>query len=399
MVTDLILLGCITYLGNIYLSFKFNNKKAFTIFGITYLCIFILNGDTVQPFTSLMILILFYLYMFIQFKGDWKNILKITTFYVFILAFMEYNLNIHTNTFYTLTTQLNKTRFNNLIIFTIINYISYFATKKTAMKIDEKTSVDSFIFIPFIVIPIVFYGFISTIYKFENLHLYFTLLINALIIINFCISYETIKEMNLKKQIRKLVNKEKYSQTKYDLLDQQYKNSFKLLHDILGTSQNLSMLLKDEEYQKAYEELHTLTELTFKEFNSMYTNSLILNTLLSDRVELLNKNHINVTSTIEYNDFNFIDFCDQIDLFGHILDYAIQNAIKSMNHKNIIIKSKLIADKIVIQFQFPKVDDKNIESEIKSFISPIIFKYKAHLSISEMDENRISLVIAFNNLK
>ena len=63
------------------------------------------------------------------------------------------------------------------------------------------------------------------------------------------------------------------------------------------------------------QQMNQLTETTFKEFNTIYSNSALLNYLLNNKLYLLQENHINFKTVLESDHFEFLDLETQINLF------------------------------------------------------------------------------------
>lgn len=189
------------------------------------------------------------------------------------------------------------------------------------------------------------------------------------------------------------------NQNKYNLLNQQYQGSFNLLHELMHTCNELVMHMKNKNYEKVEHELEHICDATFKEFNDIYSNSVVFNTLLSNRKELLQKHNIHIKSTIEFNNFEFITFSNQVDLFNTILDFILEEAIQSKTNKVIFIKSNVVAEQVILSFRFANNKNKNLQGEIQAALSSILNNYNAILSINDIDENTTSLLLLFPNQK
>ncbi|WRK52411.1 hypothetical protein SD457_18790 [Coprobacillaceae bacterium CR2/5/TPMF4] len=151
--------------------------------------------------------------------------------------------------------------------------------------------------------------------------------------------YDTFYKLGLKSKLDLSKENEKVVTEKYKLLNKQYETSFYFLHDLLKTCQRLNLLLDKDDYQGLKDEINTLTTTTFREFNSIYSDSMLLNTLINNRLETLRQYDITVLPTIEYNNFSFLTVADQFILFDCLLDLAIDEVKTVTNRRYIFIKS------------------------------------------------------------
>ena len=100
-------------------------------------------------------------------------------------------------------------------------------------------------------------------------------------------------------------------------------------------------------------------------------------------------------STIEFNNFDFISFSNQVDLFNTLLDFILEEAIQSKVNKLIFIKSNVIASQVVLSFRFANNQNKNLQSEMQAALEQILKNYEAILSINDIDEATSSLLLLF----
>lgn len=391
----------LSILGKHLLTIRFEKKKiSFIIALFTFLIMSIINYNGINNSIAFCIFILLTLYVMIQFQSSLvKKCIIVISFYV-MLAISEItslfllNLLIDLND----STDINSTKYiislflsNTINIVLLVSYIKVVHF----IKDNELPKYSGLI----LILPLTTIAFVLSIPNYyvliqNNISLLF--IIFGLFIANIIyimIFIKAIKSVKYKNQIKWSMERERYSQTKYDLLDNQYKNSFHLLHEILNHCQQLSIILNKSNDHEAKLKLNELTKLVFDDFNKLYSNSIVINTLVNDKIEKIKNHNIKIISTIEYNNFSFIDFCDQIDLFGNVLDYAISNSLVSTSNRSIIIKSKLISDQLFIIFQFAK--NENDETKIKFILEPIIKKYNCTFSIFELNKERISVIIIF----
>lgn len=404
IISNLFQIGFLTYLGYKFLKFKNENKRTSCLkMFLIYLIVCALNFNGLSNGVAFGIFIAYFTYINIQFKSTWtKKLLILVSFYMMVaisetITMMLMNFLIDLNK----TTHVNS--FEYCLSLVVSNLILFYMIKifVKVTEIFNKYSLPKYTWIIFIlpVITIIMLLSLSDFYKAINENKVFIIIIIGLFISNIILLIlyvHFIINVNNKKELELSKYKEKYSSTKYELLDNQYRNSFNFLHDFLNEFQKISTLMNNKEYEQANTILTKLTEKTFNSFNNIYSNSLILNTILNTKTDLLNKNNIKVYTVIEYNDLTFIDFCDQIDLFGNLLDYAINNTIESEEHETIIIKTKLIGEMIVMQYKFGYTNDCE-EEKIINIIKPTLSKYHADVSVKALTEDVVSVIIIFKD--
>lgn len=401
ILSNFFILIFITLLGKAFLSFRYqDNKKTILIYAISLLLMSFLNYNGLSNNIAFLVFILLISYVVIQFEGKLlKKLILVISFYI-LLAISEITTLFILNLLVDLNENTNIQSikyFSSLIISNSLNFIFVLFYIKI-FKFIKANDLPKYTWL-ILILPLTTITLILNIPNYylviqNNISLLFILFgLFIANIISILIFMKAIQSMKYKNELTLTKYREKYSQTKYNLLDNQYKNSFQLLHEILNKCQHLSISLNENKYDKVKEELTNLTELVFKDFNNVYTNSIVLNTLIHEKLSKIKDHNIQISSTIEFNDFNFIDFCDQIDLFGNILDYAIQSVLQSNFDKNIIIKSKLISNQLFLVFQFCTKERK--EKDIKLLIEPILIKYNADFSISSIANQRMSILLHF----
>lgn len=405
ILSDLFVLIILTYFANQFLKFRFPSRYlSLLIFTISYFILLFININGISNNNAKLTLLLFIIYIFIQFKGVFFNKLLVVIHSFVIFSISEICILLIFNMYGFL---------NELPIKDSFEYILALISSGLFVILLTKVYLSGVIFFNTTTLPkyswLIFVLPLSTIILILNISDYSNMIENhtslALILIGLFLSniifilvfINSIKKLNLENELKLEKYKQKYSQTKYDLLDQQYRSNFKLIHDIMHKCNSLNNSIESKNLESIKKELNEITTLAFTEFNAVYSNSVIINTLISNRLEILQKNKITIKSTIEYNNFEFMDFCDQIDLFSILIDYAIDNTIKSNEYKTILIKSNIISKQLLISFQFPVTNSKDINQEIKNKIQTFLDKYNGQFSVSKHLDNLISIVIVFNS--
>lgn len=179
-------------------------------------------------------------------------------------------------------------------------------------------------------------------------------------------------------------------------MSQHYLYNFHFLHDLIHSYSDIYRLLNNKDLECAKIELNALMDKTYKEFNSIYSNSTVLNYLLNMRLNSFKSNHIECITTIEDEKINIIDFNTQFYFFNYILDISEKQIqfIEKDEYKIIAIKSKMIANNLIIQCIIPYVN-LNLE-EFKNNLYSILSQYHCIIDISKEQKFKIKLIINFN---
>ena len=187
---------------------------------------------------------------------------------------------------------------------------------------------------------------------------------------------------------------------KYNLLKNHYNNNFFFLHNLLHQCYQLKTYVDEDNKEDVKKELRKMTDITFKKFNSIYTNSLALNYAVNSKLKELEKNRIHFISTIKYNDFSFLTLELQTEIFSKILDYGIiLNQSVPEKERNIIIKSQRFGQQIIISslIKFKNNELVDIKKEIETDFKYILQNIQNYnVSVKIKNNSCISIIIYFN---
>ena len=365
----------LTYLTNSFLSPKYNKTKSLLIFVLFFIPLIFITIESKYIF----ILFLYFIVYFLLYKESFiQKALIIIPFYIIQISF-EF-LIFHIQTFFNYEIILAAL----FILFFISIYIYILKNLKRLYSLKYI----KFIFI-FPILTILWFGDIDCSYflSTSTTDLFDLLSIPVLNLLLFIITLLTTNYISLKKQ-KELFN------SKYELLQQHYDYNFKFLHDLLHTCNQLNIQFDNQNYENAKEILNQLTQTTYKEFNAIYSQSLVLNYVINSHLNTLIENNINIKTTVE-TPLNHLDLQIQFQLFEYLLNFSIESCLKSdQKNKMIIIKSKEQANHLFLKITLPYVAiKKNI---IEYSLNKILFDISYILSIKQIDTNYISLLITFN---
>lgn len=365
----------LAYLAHSFLSPKYNKSKSLLIFVLFFIPLVFITIELKYLF----ILFLYFIAYFLLYKESFiQKALIIIPFYIIQISF-EF-LIFHIQTFFNYEIILAAL----FILFFISIYIYILKNLKRLYSLKYI----KFIFI-FPILTILWFGDIDCSYflSTSTTDLFDLLSIPVLNLLLFIITLLTTNYISLKKQ-KKLFN------SKYELLQQHYDYNFKFLHDLLHTCNQLNIQFDNQNYENAKEILNQLTQTTYKEFNAIYSQSLVLNYVINSHLNTFIENNIDIKTTVE-TPLNHLDLQIQFQLFEYLLNFSIESCLKSdQKNKMIIIKSKEQANHLFLKITLPYVAiKKNI---IEYSLNKILFDISYILSIKQIDTNYISLLITFN---
>lgn len=365
----------LAYLAHSFLSPKYNKSKSLLIFVLFFIPLVFITIELKYLF----ILFLYFIAYFLLYKESFiQKALIIIPFYIIQISF-EF-LIFHIQTFFNYEIILAAL----FILFFISIYIYILKNLKRLYSLKYI----KFIFI-FPILTILWFGDIDCSYflSTSTTDLFDLLSIPVLNLLLFIITLLTTNYISLKKQ-KELFN------SKYELLQQHYDYNFKFLHDLLHTCNQLNIQFDNQNYENAKKILNQLTQTTYKEFNAIYSQSLVLNYVINSHLNTFIENNIDIKTTVE-TPLNHLDLQIQFQLFEYLLNFSIESCLKSdQKNRMIIIKSKEQANHLFLKITLPYVAiKKNI---IEYSLNKILFDISYILSIKQIDTNYISLLITFN---
>ena len=283
----------LTYLAHSFLLPKYSKIKSLLILVLFFIPLIFITIE----FKYLFISFLYFIVCFLLYKGSFiQKALIIVPFYIIQIS-LEL-LIFHIQTF-----------FNYEIILTILFILFFISIYIYILKYLKRLCSLKYIQFTFIfpVITILWFGDIDCSYFLSNstMDLFDLLSIPLLNLLLFIITLLATNYLSLKKQ-KELFN------SKYELLQQHYDYNFKFLHDLLHTCNQLNIQFNNQDYEDAKRILNQLTQTTYKEFNAIYSQSLVLNYVINNHLNTLLENNIDIKTTVETT-FNYLDLYTQFE--------------------------------------------------------------------------------------
>lgn len=202
--------------------------------------------------------------------------------------------------------------------------------------------------------------------------------------------------VRMKKEFYQYQYENNLHRIRYELLEQHYQSNFNFLHDLLNDCRTMVEYLENKEYTDLNTKINEVNETAYREFNAIYSNSPVLHCVIQSYKQILNENQIHIHTTIEYVDFSFMSLYDQTEFFSLLIDYGIECCKHVVDkEKNIIIKSKVKNDQVIIQMLTSSSFDLTHES--LSRLEEFICHYNATISMKyNQDNNVMSCILVFH---
>ena len=389
IINNFISFSLLTYISNSLLSFKYSKNKSILIFFISFFIFSSINYNGTSSLKALKLFIIFILYIYFQFKGKFSKKMLVTLFFFSLLLFSEILAIFCLGYFFHFKSPLDIFSFEFMVGSIISNtfLILFSLLLIYILKYFKKDYLPKYSYL-ILLIPII------TIFLLLSVDDYLILMNNRLSFIRFIIialsniilviiSLTIINYISMKNEF--------YINSKYNLLSQHYQYNFNFLHDLLHTCNTINKHLQQNDLTSVKQQMNQLTETTFKEFNTIYSNSALLNYLLNNKLYLLQENHINFKTVLESDHFEFLDLETQINLFELLINMSIESCLKApVENRTVILKSFEKANHFIIQIIYPNdsnnlINLNNLENLIKNY---------GHLSTKEIDPS-LSLLITF----
>ncbi len=300
ILSNIIVLSILTYLGINSLKFRFReNYKRILVFIVAFIVMSIINYTGASSLKALFIFLIMFLYLNTMFKASILNIFMVLFPYYIIITVAE----IFTITIFSMITNLNEFTKPNTIEYLIAlitsNSFAFIFCKIyiKSRKVFSDANLPKYTWLIFI-LPITTILYMTNIDNYydivrNNINLIIILLglfISNLIVI--FIFFKVTKYINIMKDVEIYKYKELNMQTKYNLMDQHYRFNYKLLHDLLNICNNFISLLSKQKYNELENEISKLSDTVYHNFHSFYSNSVVLNAVLSSQLSEINNNNL-----------------------------------------------------------------------------------------------------------
>lgn len=402
IISNIYIITLLTYVGGKIFNFKDKrNIRVILKYVISILAISLINYAKISNITSIFIFIIIVCYALIQFKENkWFKIVLFVIYFEIIIALCETMIIFVFTNLLNITLENGYDNFQYLCALCLSNFlatiiiINFTAFYKRTFNTNQ--------LLPYLII---FIFPVSTIILLFGINNYFVAVKDFTLVIILILSFifnlislylitKYIENIEIKHELEIKKYKELHNQSKIEMMNKNYNDTFKLLHDILNKCDKINRQLNNNsKYEEIKKELKDLVEITFKQFNLLYTNSVALDYVINDKLDVIKEKDIEIETTIEECNLSFIEFSDQIDLFNAFIDAIINNKPVDDNKNRLYIKLKYINKVLILSVIY----DFNFDAE-KIIIQPIeniIKKYNITYSIINDNNSITKIVFAF----
>ncbi len=153
----------------------------------------------------------------------------------------------------------------------------------------------------------------------------------------------------------------------YDNLQQQYRESLSILHDVKRHIRAIEELYYHKENETAVEYAERIRNKLDSFKLNEYTDNRMLNIILNDKIRIAEQEKIDFTCRIEDTDLDFIDNIDLTTIFANLLDNAIEACQELEGKKAIAVQIGAFNNLVFI----------NIKNTLKDNLSDIGLNMKS----------------------
>ncbi|WMJ87929.1 sensor histidine kinase [Anaerocolumna sp. MB42-C2] len=252
-----------------------------------------------------------------------------------------------------------KSLFNITISQVIVIFISHAVILQIMKKknINELTHQQYFFTFVYAIFSVINIYTLSILLR-ENISDWYTVLslitITGIVIINtdFLKILEFASENNrLQYENHLFMQQSRMQYQYYDNIEQQYRESLSILHDVKRHIRAIEELYNHKENDTAAEYSKKVRNKLDSFKLNEYTNNRMLNIILNDKIRIAEQEHINFTCKIEEVNLEFIDNIDLTTIFANLLDNAIEACQEMEGEKSIIVQVGAFNNLIVISIK------------------------------------------------
>lgn len=335
-------------------------------------------------------------------------IFQVIIIFIFSIITLKFNINFYSLDIFFIT--------NSIIVqFVNLGVSRLFIICYKKKKIRKITIMQ---YLNFLVLPVFSIFYITTLMMYIQIYLsiedMILLIVNivSIIILNIFITniFESISKNNeLKNELQLYEQQTKIQYEYYERVENKYKNSRKIVHDVKNHLQTIEELYKINEYEKAKKYTEDIYKIFDKFMQKYYTTNKVLNIIINDKVQRAEKFNVSLNCKIGDIDLDFIKDIDITTIFSNILDNAIEGAKDILENKDISLKVDSFNDFIVINIvnglnDMPIKDNDKFKSSKKNHrgiglqnVRRTLEKYEGNMRIS-YDEKffKVNIVIPNN---
>lgn len=211
-----------------------------------------------------------------------------------------------------------------------------------------------------------------------------------------------------KMQIEMMEQQEKLQYENCEIQREKYKEAVAILHDVDKHMKIIEGLYQEELEQEALNYTNKIREILRPLVPFAYTDNPVLNSLLSDKKRMADKNGIVFKIEIDGADINFMNPIHITSLFGNLIDNAIAASKECDKEKYIGLFMKEYNEMVSIRIENTvakpvpikngKIENarskgtgiglQNIQKCVEAYVGSMIYKYQEHMLLCDIVLNR-----------
>lgn len=367
---DLGFLLIVHYMGKQFFPYRFQKSSAHLLIFLLYIILTVglndQNLDTLSVFKPRLSSIIYFAYLYLQFVPK-LSLALLTSIFIYIIQYITVFLsalilNVWNPFFVNANTKLLILCLSLCI--NLLMTICFIKLVKMMMQISINKYHWRILILPVFTCFLLFKmrDYYSLVNRYEDI----LFLILGLIIVNYLTLYFYIKSMQtmqLKMELTEEKLRQESLEIKYELLNQHYQNNFNFLHDLLHRGNRLYQTFYQKEFGELETEINELNQIAFKEFNAIYSNNFVLNTLISENMNEIKKRNLEIRTEI-LSDLSFLSLNEQIELFNHLLNIVIHNLDnKKILNPYLLIRVLTKGNLIIVKTTFSSKHEISIKNE------------------------------------
>ena len=342
-----------------------------------------------------------YYSIFILFMCCFQIVIGIVLQFIYTV----FNINFASLDFYVITGSI-ITQFTNL------SASRFFIICFKKKKIEKIAPIQ---YLNFLILPFFSIFYIMTLMIYVQIYISMEetilLIVNIIFIVllNLYITniFESISKNNiLKNEVALYEQQSKLQYKYYTHLENKYKNSRKVIHDMKNHLQAVEQLYHLQENEIASRYTKDMYQMLEELGQKYYTSNRVLNIIINDQVQRAELLEIKVKCQIGDIQLDFIKNIDLTTIFANLFDNAIEAAKKVKDNRYINFKADKFNEFIVINlsnciYKLPIEDEKGFISQKKNHdglglinVKKALEKYEGNMRIQyDKDVFKVNIVI------
>ena len=168
-------------------------------------------------------------------------------------------------------------------------------------------------------------------------------------------------------------------------LDDQYQNTFNFIHDLLTNLSSLDLLFNNRKWKELDQNLKELTQITFRQFNQIYTRSPVFDILLKEREVFIHQHQIEIDIFYHQDLLSYFSLSKQIHFFESLLDISLKAACTYPGKRKIWLHSKG-SFHFHLRIRCSSSMNAHLQKEISAFLQnypfDVYFQYETQWEVS-----------------